>query len=160
MVTRVLMFAVFLGLAGSAGYFTYRQLNSDAVCEMCYRPVQQGTAYRVQLEDGTSHESCCPRCGLRFQAGRADVASAEVTDFDTGERFDARRALYVENSSVNLCHERMVEEDRSGNQYQLTWDRCLPSLIAFKDREAAEAFRQDYGGVIRTYEDILKEEEL
>ena len=158
MATRILMLVALLGLAGSVGYFTYSHLRPQGECEVCHRAVQEATAYEIHLEDGTSEKACCPRCGLRFQKGRADVASAEVTDFDTGNRFDASEALFVEGSSVNLCHSKMLEEDRSGVQYQLTWDRCMPSLVAFKSRESAESFRRDYGGVIKTYEEILKEE--
>jgi hypothetical protein len=154
------MLVALLGLAGSVGYFTYVQLRPEGVCEVCHRSVQETTAYEIYLEDGTLQKTCCPRCGLRFQKGRTDVASAEVTDFDTGQRFDANDAFFVEGSSVNLCHKKMVEEDRSGVQYQLAWDRCMPSLIAFKDRESAESFRRDYGGELKTYEEILREEEL
>jgi hypothetical protein len=81
-----------------------------------------------------------------------------VADYDSGEFIDASQALFVENSSVNLCHQSMVQEDRSGSQYQLTWDRCLPSLIAFRTREGAEVFRRDYGGLIKTYGELLKED--
>jgi hypothetical protein len=157
MAVRILTVVALVGLAVSAGYFTYVQLRPEPTCEVCYRSVHEVTLYQIHLEDGTRQQACCPRCGLRFQTGRTDVASVEVTDFDSGERFDALDALFVENSSVNLCHSKLLEEDRSGVQYQLTWDRCLPSLIAFKDREAAEAFRRDYGGVIKTYEELLEE---
>ncbi len=158
MATRILMLAALLGLAGSVGYFTYLQLGPQGECEICHRPVHEATAYEIHLEDGTCEKACCPRCGLRFQKGRTDVASAEVTDFDTGQRLDANHAFFVEGSSVNLCHSKTLETDRSGVQYQLTWDRCMPSLIAFKDRESVESFRRDYGGVIKTYEEILEEE--
>ena len=57
-----------------------------------------------------------------------------------------------------LCrHNERVKEDRSGAQYELTWDRCLPSLVAFSSREDAEAFRRDSGGVIKTYAELLEE---
>ena len=158
LVTRVLMIAAFLGLVGSAGYFTYHHLRPESACAVCHRSVHDETLYRVHLEGGATKHTCCPRCGLRFQEGREDVASVEVTDFDTGQRVDANDVIFVEGSSVNLCHKKMVEEDRSGVQYQLTWDRCMPSLISFKDRESAESFRVDYGGVIKTYEQILREE--
>ncbi len=160
MATRILMVVALLGLAGSVGYFTYVQLRPEGVCEVCHRSVHEATAYEIRLEDGAAQKACCPRCGLRFQRDRTDVASAEVTDFDTGQRVDANDAFFVEGSSVNLCHKKMVEEDRSGVQYQLTWDRCMPSLIAFKGRESADTFRGDYGGVVKTYEEILEEEDL
>ena len=158
MATRILMLAALLGLAGSVGYFTYLQLRPEGACSVCHRAVHETTAYRIYLDEGPPEKTCCPRCGLRFQKGRDDVASVEVTDFDTGQRIDANDAVFVEGSSVNMCHNKMVEEDRSGVQYQLTWDRCMPSLIAFKDRGAAESFRRDYGGAIKAYQEVLEEE--
>ena len=158
MAVRIVTFVSLLGLVISLGYFTYAQLRPVDSCDICHRPIHEETAYLVQLDDGSSYRACCPRCGLRFRAERADATSAEVTDFDTGERIHAHRALFVENSSVNLCQSKMLEQDRSGVQYRIAWDRCLPSLIAFKDREGAESFRRDYGGAIKTYGELLEEE--
>ncbi|MFQ5789052.1 MAG: hypothetical protein ACE5JI_01120 [Acidobacteriota bacterium] len=146
-------------LLGLAGYLIYLEVQGEPACQVCYRPLHKETFYQVLLEGGKSSEVCCPRCGLRFQAGREDVVSSKVADFNTGERFDARKAFYVENSSVNLCaRDHRVKEDRSGAQYQRTWDRCSPSLIAFKTHEDAEAFWRDNGGVIMTYPELLEEE--
>jgi hypothetical protein len=52
----------------------------------------------------------------------------------------------------------MVEQDLSGDRYDVSWDRCLPSLIAFRSREAAEAFRSKFGGVVKLYRKLLEEE--
>jgi len=48
-----------------------------------------------------------------------------------------------------------VREDRSGGQYEVAWDRCLPSLIAFSSRQAALKFQEENGGNIKTYEELL-----
>ena len=58
-----------------------------------------------------------------------------------------------------MCrHDERVKEDRSGAQYQLTWDRCLPSLITFSTREAAASFQKESGGTIKTYAELRLEE--
>lgn len=113
---------------------------------------------RVFLDDQEAVDVCCPRCGLRFQEGRADIAAVEAGDFDTAERLDAQHAYYIENSSVHLCcRQDFVRRDEAKRGYVLSWDRCLPSLVAFRTREQAEAFRQKHGGQIKTYRALLAE---
>jgi hypothetical protein len=135
----------------------YTVLGSSPQCDLCYRPIHPETHYRIHLASGQSMEVCCPRCGLRFQEGRRDVARVEATDFETQKRVDAERAFYVENSRVHPCTHPAVEEDRSGTKYEVAWDRCLPSLIAFESRASAGAFQARNGGVVKTYEELLQE---
>lgn len=144
-------------LAGVLGGFLYTRTVGNDLCDVCYRPRHEETFYRIHLDSGESVEVCCPRCGLRFQEGRNDVVRAEVTDFVTKEHLDAADAFYVENSPVHFCSHAAIQEDRSGTQYQVAWDRCLPSLIAFSTRDAARAFQAEHGGVIKTYEELLVE---
>jgi hypothetical protein len=58
---------------------------------------------------------------------------------------------------VHACSHSLVQEDRSGTQYQVAWDRCLPSLVAFESRGAAEVFRKSNGGTIKTYDELVAE---
>lgn len=158
MLRRVLITMVISGLLGWAGRYVYLQLQEEQICTVCHRAVHEQTSFRIHLRGGETQEVCCPRCGLRFIQARDDVTGVDVADFDTGERFDAKEAFYVENSSVNLCSRHTVEKDGSGVQYDLAWDRCLPSLIAFKNRAAAAAFRSRNGGSIKLYDELLQEE--
>ncbi|TDI45122.1 MAG: hypothetical protein E2P02_08080 [Acidobacteria bacterium] len=68
---------------------------------------------------------------------------------------DAAVAYYVEGSPAHFCGHASVREDRSGGQYEVAWDRCLPSLIAFSSRQAALKFQEENGGNIKTYEELL-----
>ncbi len=154
--TRTITSLAIIALLIGAGYYVYIQLQP--VCTICRRPVHKATFYSIVLEDESSVEVCCPRCGLHFQRGRRDVADAQVADFSTGERFPADEAHYVENSSVHLCCPTdRVQEDRSGTQYTLAWDRCLPSLVAFRDRDRAVEFSRQRGGLIKTYAQLVLE---
>ena len=120
--------------------------------------MHKATFYSIVLEDESSIEVCCPRCGLHFQRGRRDVVDARVADFSTGERFPADEAHYVENSSLHLCYETdQMQEDRSRTQYTLSWDRCLPSLVAFRNRDRAMEFSRQRGGLIKTYAQLLQD---
>ena len=155
MAKRVLQVVAALALVAAVTTFVYVQWDEPDVCDICYRPMHAATYYCIHLENGETRDVCCPRCGLRFQEGRDDIARTEVTDFYTREHLDAAKAFYVENSPVHFCSHASVREDRSGVQYEVAWDRCLPSLIAFSTLDAAEKFQRDNGGDIKTYEEIL-----
>jgi hypothetical protein len=157
MAKRILQVVAALAVVAAVGAFVYVQLDDPDACDVCYRPMHQETFYRIHLEGGDTKDVCCPRCGLRFQEGRNDVVATEVTDFNTKQRIDAAKAYYVENSPVHFCSHAGMHEDRSGVQYEVAWDRCLPSLIAFSSREAAQKFQHDNGGDIKTYQELLAE---
>jgi hypothetical protein len=157
MLKRIAFAAMGLTLAAAFGVFLYRTLGSSANCDVCYRPMHEETLYRIHLASKKSMDACCPRCGLRFQEGRRDVVSAEATDFYTKVRVAADKAFYVENSRVHLCSHSPVQEDRAGTQYEVAWDRCLPSLIAFQSQVEARGFQTQNGGVIKSYGELLRE---
>ena len=157
MAKRILQVAAALALVAAVGTFVYVRMDDPNACDVCHRPMHQATFYRIHLQSGETKDVCCPRCGLRFQEGRDDVVGTEVTDFFTKQRVDAAVAYYVENSPVHFCSHARMHEDRSGGQYVVAWDRCLPSLIAFRSRDEAEKFRHDNGGDIKTYDELLLE---
>lgn len=157
MTKRILQAVAALTLVAAVGAFVYVQTNSPAECDVCYRPMHAETFYRIHLDNGDTKDVCCPRCGLRFQEGRDDVVGVEVTDFYTRERVDAATAYYVEASPVHFCSHAAVQEDRSGVQYEVAWDRCLPSLIGFASKEDAERFQRENGGSVKTYDELRAE---
>ncbi len=135
--------------------------ESAAVCQVCGRPIHGQVFYRVSLADGSTRDVCCPRCGLRFQAGRSDVVGVQVTDFNSGQLIDASRAFFVESSRVMLCcSDNKFQRDRSGGQYALQWDRCMPSLVSFATLEEAELFSRQKGGVVKNYSQLQQEPEF
>jgi hypothetical protein len=157
MLKRILVVMVGLALVTSVGAVIYTHLGPSDLCDVCYRPLHLETYYRIHMSNGKALDVCCPRCGLRFQEGRKDVVRTEVTDFETKKLVDAGEAFYVEGSPVHFCSHAPREEDRSGTQYEVTWDRCLPSLIAFEARGAAVRFQEENGGAIKTYDELLEE---
>jgi len=153
---RYLVVPVILALFAGAVYFLF--LGQPVVCDLCGRPLHQETLYRIHLSDGQVTQACCPRCGLHFQQGRDDVVLVEVADFRTSKLLDATQAFYVEDSSVNLCYlDTPVRRHIEGTESTLTWDRCMPGLLAFQLRENAEEFKREKGGLIKTYEQLLEE---
>lgn len=150
MLKQVIAGAVILVLAALAAHYYWPE--EPPVCQICRRPMHRTTSCLVTLENGQEVELCCPRCGLRFLDGREDVLSVEVTSYADQQLLPASEAFYVVGSSVHpCCSEAEILKDWSGIEYELTWDRCLPSVIAFSAREEAEAFRSQHGGELSTY---------
>lgn len=150
-------FAAVLLLSLLAGSSYYLYTLETETCGICQRPLHGATTYRVDLIGGEFVDVCCPRCGLHFQERNSDrVKQAWIGDVATRERFPAERAFYVEDSSVqSCCSMDRPREDGPGTPYTLAWDRCLPGLVAFKDRQSALDFQQDRGGVIKSYHDLF-----
>ena len=141
-------------LAGSS-YYLYTL--EPGTCGICQRPLHGATTYRIDLMGGEFVDVCCPRCGLHFQELNNDrVKQAWIQDLATGERFPAEQAVYVEDSSVShCCSLERPREDGPGTPYTLAWDRCLPGLVAFKERRNALDFQQDRGGVIKSFQELF-----
>jgi hypothetical protein len=157
MLRQVLAGIVIIALAGLAAYRYWPE--EMPVCQICLRPMHQATSMFVALEGGQEVELCCPRCGLRFMEDRTDVRGIEVTDYSSRTRLPAADAVYVSGSSIHpCCSAEEILKDRSGVEYERTWDRCLPSVIAFSSRQNAEAFQLENGGEIRTYQELQAEE--
>lgn len=159
MLRQIIAGIIIATLAATATYYYWRQ--EPDICQICRRPMHDATSFFVTLEDGQEVELCCPRCGMRFMAGREDVESSVVADYLSEERIPASKAFYVVGSSVHpFCSEAEILHDRSGIEYERTWDRCLPSVIAFRTREDAREFQAQYGGEIAQYDQLILEDEL
>ena len=149
---------VLMSLLLAAGACNPVNFGTEPACQVCGRPIQKGTHYKVFLRGQDPVDTCCPRCGLRLQQSSNDLARAEAADFETGQRLDAREAVYVENSHIHLCrHQDRALRDQAGEGYALDWDRCLPSLVAFRKRERALEFAGQHGGTIKGYAELTNE---
>jgi hypothetical protein len=139
--------ALALGLAFAAAFTGCRR--SEPLCDFCRMPVPARTAASVDVA-GVRHRVCDPRCALTHQrqtgVGTTLVA---VTDFDTGRPLAPERAVYLSGSDTAPDVGRESLRKPADAVYR-EWHRCLPSVLAFADRGAAERFRARHGGVIRT----------
>jgi hypothetical protein len=137
-----------------AGYLAYRRfVLPPHGCEVCGRGLHPGMESTVQLENGRDIHTCCPRCALHSeQTGAAKGAVVTVEDYDTAERVPAAVALYIEGSDVEGCAMSGETAPREpGVPYERTFDRCLPTLSAFKSESRARAFQERHGGRLLTY---------
>jgi hypothetical protein len=121
-------------------------------CAVCARAECSNLAFRITLEDGTMVETCCPRCGLHYlEREKRTAAKMTVRDFDTAATLDAGAAVYVVGSDVTPCrtmHAGGPPKDDRGCCLESTWDRCVPSVLAFATPSRAAAFVRAHGGTV------------
>ncbi len=124
-------------------------------CAVCQRAECQGLAFRVVLTNGRTVDTCCPRCGLHYlQNTKQQARSLSATDYATGQWINASNAVYVSGSDVSHCATTEVMHQTEGCCAFKSYDRCLPSLIAFRDRAAATDFQQHHGGKLQNFPEI------
>ncbi len=127
------------------------------ICQVCARPVHSGQEYTLSLAEDMEEHACCPRCGIHFYLTNKDqVRAAWATDYATGEKIVAERAIYVEGSDLMTCCSTPPLKRELERTYELVWDRCLPSLIAFKTQSEAQQFQQQHRGRVLSYDDALQ----
>ncbi len=144
---------------GAAAYFTYRHIQKPAeqACSFCERRIHQGVAYRLAFGDGL-RVACCPRCGMHYTREHPGaVEAAFATDFTSGKAIPARSGYYVEGGDAQYCtmHEAPVQRAPEGISIR-AYDRCLPSLVAFRTLQEAEAYRRAHAGRVLTYDQALE----
>jgi len=126
-------------------------------CAVCQRDECRTLAFRMVLPDGKRMETCCPRCGLHYLAVHHLTAkSIEVTDCATGKFIEGGPATFVNGSDVSACAAMEVRRDAYGCCAVKGYDRCLPSVIAFRERAAATAFAKEHGGQLMTLAELTK----
>lgn len=147
---------VLLGVAaGFAGPAVWRRMKPADVCPVCLRHEHRDSVVTFRAEGEEPTEACCLSCALSYgrQTGKP-VTIVAVTDHVTGKPIDPSRAYFVIGSDVSPCTHAMPAEEP---QPAVRWDRCLPSILAFSSREAAETFSEQYGGRRRRLEELKRE---
>jgi hypothetical protein len=146
----------FLALAaiGVASYFAYRYeaRPNPNFCNICNRPIHPGMSFLVETNGHTEH-ACCPRCGMHYALNHSGkVQKLLATDLNSGESIPAEAAYYNEGGNINYCaaHGEAVQRQPQGVSVR-DYDRCLPTLVAFKTRAEAEVYQQEHGGRVLDY---------
>lgn len=153
---RVLALLV-LALLGLGVAFA-RMPGRPPACQLCERATCQGTAYRMQLSFHRSRHACCPRCGVTYERQHpGSVRAAWVRDFANGKEIDARRAVYVVGSDFSHCAAAMIAHDQQGACFTKGFDRCIPSVVAFRDSSSAGSFQATHGGTVTMFATLLQE---
>jgi hypothetical protein len=127
-----------------------------ALCQVCDRVISKQTAFRVNTSSGVVN-ACCPACAMHYMLHHPDaVQKAWATDFNSGRMIPAASAYFDEGGDVQYCtrHNPPIERGAEGVSERV-YDRCLPTLVAFSTREEADAYRQQHGGRIVSYDEAL-----
>lgn len=156
---RLAITALLIALAVGAGFLVHRweTAKQPAVCEICGRNIPGQTEFRI----GTAHRTiyaCCPRCAMRYMINHSGEARKEwATDLTSGRLIPAQSAYYDEGGGVQYCTLQHPAIERGAEQgvKVRVYDRCLPVLVAFASKQEAEAYRQQHGGRVLTYEEAL-----
>jgi hypothetical protein len=131
------------------------------LCGLCQRPIHDEVRTLVELTDGRRVAACCPRCALHVAAGGvaggggaagggAAARSITVTDYAGGGTLTLDAAWLVDGSDETPClrhHGPMTTGE--GTALHTCYDRCMPSLIAFRDAGTARAFVAEHGGTLQ-----------
>ncbi len=136
--------------------YRYEQEQKDQACAFCERPLHKATAYRVSIGDQVK-TACCPRCGMHYAVDHPGaVRQAWAADLNSGETVPATSAYYVAGGDVEYCTVRQAPVQREPQGVSVrAYDRCLPTMVAFKSRVEAEAYSAQHGGRILTYNEAL-----
>jgi hypothetical protein len=153
-VREMLIAATALVAIGLTSFLAYRYERAPDTnrCAFCQRIVAPATAYRLRVGDRVQ-TACCPRCALHYTLNHPGVVrEAHATDFDSGEALPAESAYYVEGGDVEYCTHgaQPVEREPQGVSVR-AYDRCLPTLVAFKTQEHAVTYRKQHGGRVLDY---------
>lgn len=156
----VLVTLIALLAIGVTSFFAYRfeqRRETAGMCPFCDRMVHPVTAFRLKV-DGHMVAACCPRCGMHAQVSQTQgkPGPAWATDVMTGENVAAESATYVEGGDVQYCthDDRPMAREPHGVSIR-EYDRCLPTLVAFKSSQEAEAYHQLHGGRVLNYSQAL-----
>jgi hypothetical protein len=149
--------AVLLFCALYAGGYWLMHRRSAELCSICQRHIKPEAHVVVEI-GGHRRDVCCAHCALT--EGRQEnkpVRFIQVTDYRTGKGLDPQRAWFVDGSRVVACEHDMAKMDEMKHTDQMSFDRCSPGTFAFVDRQAAEAFVAENGGVIHNLAQLMAE---
>ena len=129
---------VFFGCAGEPAH-----------CWVCQREIHPQVEATLTFANGKQVPACCPRCALHYQEEPGNrVRRITVTDYAGSGTLPFDRAYLVEGSDETPCVHHPAVMDESKSPMQVCFDRCMPSLIAFRSADAARRFQSDHGGTL------------
>lgn len=148
-----------IGVITALGVWAYLSVSRPRadLCRVCDRNLHAGVTYRLELASG-HEDACCPRCGMHYQIEHPGAAKkAWATDVKSGTFIAAGTASYVEGGDVAYCtmHSTPIAREPQGVAVR-EYDRCLPSLVAFRSKQEAEDYQKQHGGQVLTYEQAME----
>ncbi len=127
-------------------------------CPICHRHEHMESLVKFRAEGERVTDACCLSCALNYgrQTSKA-VTIISVTDHENGKPLDPDKATFVVGSDASPCTHAMEQLRTVEEAIPVRWDRCLPSILAFASRAAADAFRAQHGGALRGIEELKQQ---
>lgn len=124
--------------------------TAGEICGVCERPIHSGMGAALTLASGQQVSTCCLRCALHVEEKLQTPARRfEVEDHTGGGLLEVAAAYVVEGSRVNPCMLPPPREEGTRAPLKLTYDRCAPSMLAFRREQDARAFVSEHGGTLQ-----------
>jgi DeoR family transcriptional regulator, copper-sensing transcriptional repressor len=112
------------GVTLARGFPTHRAHSNS--CALCGNPVPVRTALIIHGSGGETLYACCPHCGLILLSRQEGSVMAMTADFLYGQMARVQEAIYLVESTVNIC--------------------CSPSVLSFARQKDAQRFQRGFGG--------------
>jgi len=151
----VVAILVLVGLGYSAWH--YVRERSAQSCKACMGPVHSHMK-TVAIVEGKRAVYCCPACALseHQQSGRL-VQVVELTDYLDNSPLKPDGSFVVRNGDVNPCLQHQPAVGENSQPLEEHFDRCTPSVLAFRNRIEAEGFAREHGGQVLRFTDFAAE---
>lgn len=138
---------------GYAGFRIYRASQPEQ-CYACVRAIHAHSR-TIAIVNGQSRTFCCPACALsEHQQEGKPIRVTELTSYLTGEKLAPAEAFIVKGSDVNMCAHAREVVDEEKRPADLHYDRCSPSMLAFKQRREAVDFVRQHGGQVLPFDEM------
>ena len=105
-------------------------------CALCSNPVPARTALVIHGTGAEPLFACCPHCGLILLGRQEGSITALTPDFLYGQMASVQEAIYVVESSVDIC--------------------CAPSILSFARQKDAQRFQHGFGGQMMNFAQVQK----
>lgn len=141
------------------GYASWRYLKhkDEHTCRACSRPVHAQTRTIAAIE-GKRGVYCCLACALsEHQQLGLPVQIVELADYLGGPAMMPSDAFLVQGSEINPCkgHDTPVTMDKQPMHSH--FDRCSPSMLAFRDRKSAQTLAAEHGGQVIAFSEVASQ---
>ena len=119
-------------------------------CQVCQREAHPGVGAKLTLASGQQVSTCCLRCALHFEEKlQTPARRLQVEDHAGGGLLDIASAYLVEDSRLNPCMLPPPREAGTRVPLELSYDRCAPSIFAFRRAQDARDFIARHGGTLQ-----------
>ena len=153
-ITGILILAA---CATAFGWFRFVIHPKPVACSYSNRPLRANLMVTAEIA-GKRTQVCCARCALNeANQKHKPLRLIEVHDYRTGKTISPANAWFVESSRAIACTHDMTRMGEHKDMQDLSFDRCVPSTLAFANKPDADAFIAQKGGAVLSLGQLMGE---